>query len=147
MNQKPPPEEILSEILRLMGYPAAVERSDEEGEVHLRIQSDEGIIIGRKGRTLEALEWVMRVALGTGEVIRVDCGGYRERQHRILEDTARRAIEQVRSRGRTVTLGPYLPAERRIIHQAVSREDELKTESEGEGWEKWVKVIPARRRK
>lgn len=147
MNEKPAPEEILAEILRLMGFPAPVRRSeDEQGGVLLEIQSDEGIVIGRRGRTLEALEWVLRVILGSGQAVRVDCGGYRERQHRMLEDAARRAIEQVRARGKAVTLGPYLPAERRIIHQVVSREEGMDSKSEGEGAEKWIRVIPSGRK-
>lgn len=147
MNDKPAPEEILAEILRLMGFSVPVRRSeDEQGEVLLEIQSDEGIVIGRRGRTLEALEWVLRVILGSGQVVRVDCGGYRERQHRMLEDAARRAVEQVRARGKAVTLGPYLPAERRIIHQVVSREEGMDSKSEGEGLEKWVRVMPTGRK-
>ena len=145
MKEKPPPEGILAEILKHMGFPTEVTREDESGAISLKIHSDEGILIGRRGRTLEALEWILRVIMSSGEVIKVDCGGYRERQYRMLEDTARRAIDQVRTRGRTVTLGPYLPAERKIIHQIVSRESGLKTESEGDGWEKWVRIIPVRK--
>ena len=136
------PEAILENILRLMDFPAPVRREDREGETHLLIDSEEGILIGRKGRTLEALEWVIRVIVGGETAIRVDCGGYRERQKKQIEEMALRAMERVRQRGETVTLGPFLPAERRIIHQLVSKEKGMKTKSEGEGWEKLVHIIP-----
>jgi len=136
------PEEILGNVLRLMGFPVPVRREDRGGEIHLLIDSEEGILIGRKGKTLEALEWVIRVVVGGEAPVRVDCGGYRERQKKQIEEMALRAIERVKQRGETVTLGPFLPAERRIIHQLVSRENGLKTQSEGEGWEKLVHIIP-----
>ncbi|MCX5859158.1 MAG: hypothetical protein NT056_04580 [Proteobacteria bacterium] len=136
------PEVILENILRLMGFPAPVRREDREGETHLQISSEEGILIGRKGRTLEALEWIIRVGVGGETAVRVDCSGYRERQKQQIEEMAFRAIVQVRQRQEPVTLGPYLPAERRIIHQLVSKEEGMKTESEGEGWEKLVHIIP-----
>ena len=136
------PEEILGNVLRLMGFPVPVRREDREGEILLLIDSEEGILIGRKGKTLEALEWVIRVIIGGEASVRVDCGGYRERQKKQIEEMAFRAIERVKQRGETVTLGPFLPAERRIIHQLVSRENGLKTQSEGEGWEKLVHIIP-----
>jgi len=125
-----------------MGFPAPVRREDREGETHLLIDSQEGILIGRKGKTLEALEWVLRVIAGGEAAVRVDCGGYRERQRKQIEEIALQAMEQVKQRGETVTLGPFLPAERRIIHQLVSREKGMKTQSEGEGWEKLVHIIP-----
>ncbi len=140
MNEQP--EAILENVLRLMGFPAPVRREDREGETHLQIDSGEGILIGRQGKTLEALEWVIRVIVGGETAIRVDCGGYRERQKKQVEEMALRAIAQVRQRRETVTLGPFLPAERRIIHQLVSKEKGMKTESEGEGWEKLVHIIP-----
>lgn len=136
------PEVILENILRLMGFPAPVRREDREGETHLQINSEEGILIGRKGRTLEALEWIIRVIGGGETAVWVDCGGYRERQKQQIEEMASRAIFRVRQRGEPVTLGPYLPAERRIIHQLVSKEKGMRTESEGEGWEKLVHIIP-----
>jgi spoIIIJ-associated protein len=137
-----PPEAILENILRLMGFPAPVRREDREGETYLQIDSGEGILIGRQGKTLEALEWVIRVIVGGETAIRVDCGGYRERQKKQVEEMALQAIARVRQRRETVTLGPFLPAERKIIHQLVSKEKGMKTESEGEGWEKLVHIIP-----
>ncbi|MDD5223431.1 MAG: hypothetical protein PHE84_05520 [bacterium] len=136
------PEVILENILRQMGFPAPVRREDREGETCLQINSEEGILIGRKGRTLEALEWIIRVIVGGERAVRVDCGGYRERQKQQIEEMTLRAIARVRQRGEPVTLGPFLPAERRIIHQLVSKEKGMKTESEGEGWEKMVHIIP-----
>jgi len=136
------PEVILENILRLMGFPAPVRREDREGETHLQINSEEGILIGRKGRTLEALEWIIRVIGGGETAVWVDCSGYRERQKQQIEEMASQAIVRVRQGGEPVTLGPYLPAERKIIHQLVSREKGMKTESEGEGWEKLVHIIP-----
>jgi spoIIIJ-associated protein len=136
------PEVILENILRLMGFPAPVRREDREGEIRLQINSEEGILIGRKGRTLEALEWIIRVIGGGETAVWVDCSGYRERQKQQIEEMASLAIVRVRQRGEPVTLGPYLPAERRIIHQLVSKEKGMKTESEGEGWEKLVHIIP-----
>ena len=125
-----------------MGFPAPVRREDREGETHLQINSEEGILIGRKGRTLEALEWIIRVIGGGETAVWVDCSGYRERQKQQIEEMASQAIVRVRQGGEPVTLGPYLPAERKIIHQLVSREKGMKTESEGEGWEKLVHIIP-----
>lgn len=107
-----------------------------------------GIVIGRHGQTLDAIEYLMsRIAShAAGQPIRItlDVEGYRERRQESLEQTARRAAEKARATGRPVTLSPMSPRDRRIVHVALSDERGVTTRSEGEGGFRRVVVLPAR---
>jgi spoIIIJ-associated protein len=108
--------------------------------------SDLSILIGRKGETLQALQYITRLIvakeLGHSEAVVIDVEGYRERRERQLRQLARRMAGQAVDSGRTMTLEPMSPAERRIIHIELRDHQNVRTESVGEGDRRKVTIIP-----
>jgi spoIIIJ-associated protein len=106
-----------------------------------------GIVIGRHGQTLDAIEYLLnRLATqrsGMLAKIEVDAEGYRERRQEALEQMARRAADNVRQTGRRITLNPMSARDRRIVHVALSEERGVTTQSQGEGSFRRVVVVPA----
>lgn len=144
-------QEALEKMLSLMHVPARVElRKEGEGEaatVILDIRGDDlGILIGRRGETLTALQYLVnlvvsrRLKLRTG--VTVDVEGYRQRRYQALEGLAVRIAEKVRESGRSITLEPMPPAERRIVHLALKDDPTVATQSVGEGESRKVAIFP-----
>jgi spoIIIJ-associated protein len=147
-------QEIVLELLARMGIEARVHASWAEPEdpeearpllVDIR-GSDLSILIGRKGETLQALQYITRLIvakeLGHPEAIVIDVEGYRQRRERQLRQLARRMASQAVDSGRTMTLEPMSPAERRIIHIELRDHQDVRTESVGEGDRRKVTIIP-----
>jgi spoIIIJ-associated protein len=140
----------LEVVLRELGVappPSAVPA--EDGTWRFVIEGDgAGIVIGRHGQTLDAIEYLMsRIAshqAGNPVRIALDVEGYRERRQESLEQTARRAADKARATGRPVTLSPMSPRDRRIVHVALSDEHGVTTRSQGEGGFRRVVVVPDR---
>lgn len=147
----------LEDILALMGVKATVEQkiSPQGDETVLEVRADNsGILIGRKGQTLEALQYlVTRIAGerpgGEGPQIVVDVENYRERRRRSLEDMALRLGEKAKRQRKTVTIDALSAADRRIIHAALQDDPWLSTQSLGQGSYRRLLIIPEgdRRRK
>ena len=106
---------------------------------------DLGLLIGRHGAHVAALQYVVNVivsrALDGNNPVTVDVDGYRRRRETALEEMAQRAASEVRDRGEPVTLGVMPAAERRIIHLQLQDDAELKTESFGEGQSRRVRIL------
>ena len=147
--------EILSELLRRMNIQASVEimvgyELADEGEpppVVLNITGEDlGILIGRRGDTLRALQYLVRLIVShrlkhwTNLV--VDVENYVVRRRRTLESLAQRVAEQVVRSGRTQALEPMSPYERRVIHMALRKHPDVTTQSVGEGERRKVTIIP-----
>jgi spoIIIJ-associated protein len=140
----------LDEILRLMGIKAAVQRkrSVNGDEAILAIQAENsGLLIGRKGQTLEALQYlVTRIAgerRGSEEPhVVVDIEGYRERRRKSLEDMALRLGEKAKRQRKTVTVDALSAADRRIIHAALQDDPWVSTKSLGQGSYRRLLIIP-----
>jgi spoIIIJ-associated protein len=118
-------------------------------EAVLDVEGDDlGILIGRRGSTLASLQYILnlivakkvkhRVAFG------VDVDGYRRRREQALVTLARRMADRVRGTGRSVTLEPMPPNERRIVHLALAQDPAVMTVSIGEGEARKVAITPAR---
>lgn len=108
---------------------------------------DPGRIIGRNGRTLAALEFVVNAVINRDESdwvrVNVDVGGYKRRRDDRLRKDANAAAVRVRKSGVGVELQPMSAAERRVVHMALADEPGVITESAGEGAERRVVVKPA----
>ena len=110
--------------------------------------SDElGLLIGRRGETLGALQYLLNVVTRhhygeANHVFSVDVEGYKSRRERSLVEMARRVAAEVRDTGDVITLEPMKPAERRIVHLTLSEEPGVTTESVGSGNERQVEVLP-----
>ncbi len=106
---------------------------------------DLGSLIGRRGETLQALQYITRLIVGRELERRValvvDVEGYRQRRERSLRRLAQRMAERVVRTGRRVVLEPMPPAERRIIHLALRDHPKVTTESIGQGDRRKVTIF------
>jgi spoIIIJ-associated protein len=134
---------------RVSGRWGEADEPDEPRPVLVDIRGDDlSLLIGRRGESLAALQYITRLIvgkeLGNYLPIVVDVEGYRARRERQLRQLARRMAEQAVERGRTMTLEPMSPAERRIIHLELRDHQRVFTESVGEGENRKVTVVPRR---
>ncbi len=97
---------------------------------------DMGVLIGKRGQTLDSLQYLVSLVVNkeTEEYVRVkvDTENYRQRRKETLENLARNIAGKVKKTRRSVTLEPMNPYERRIIHSALQGERFISTHSEGE---------------
>ena len=134
-------------LLDRMGFPAQVSVNfREEGRLGLDIESDgSGILIGKQGKTLEALQFIVNLAAGRlgGDSTRIvlDTQDYRSRRERALVRMANQVAEQVRRGRDSQLLEPLNPFERRLIHTSLARYGDIETMSEGDGLYKRIRVI------
>ena len=140
--------QLMVELLQRMNVEAEVNSSLKEGDVCVDITGDkDGILIGRHGRTLEALQVIINrmVNKRTKEPVRivVDIDGYRSRRADALARMAVRVGDRVKTTGKPMTLGPFNAHDRRIIHIALKDDPSLRTESIGEGLIKKISIIPS----
>jgi spoIIIJ-associated protein len=149
--------EVLAEILRRMGIDGTVEVHEEADRTVLDIKGAEsGLVIGKKGQTLEALQLLVSKIVhrgaeaevagqsrGLGKPIVIDSGGYRARREGALVELATRLGDKARHTGRTITVNPMSPHERRIIHITLDKVPGVTTRSEGEGIFRRLLIIPA----
>jgi spoIIIJ-associated protein len=149
--------ETLRELLSQMGIDAKVvasraeSTSDEPQHWTLEIQGRNlGALIGRRGETLAALQYITRLIasrdLERRANIVIDVEGYKSRRETMLRRLAKRMAEQAIQRGRTVSLEPMPPHERRIIHLTLRDNPNVTTESVGEGDHRKVTIIPRRQK-
>lgn len=136
--------EFLTEVLQKMGVKATVDGQIENGYLNLAIKgSSLGLLIGRRGETLDALQYLTNLVVNRKAEKKVhvilDVEGYRKRREETLTRLARRLAEKVKKSGRKVMLEPMNPHERRIIHTALQNNADVTTYSEGD--EPYRKVI------
>lgn len=143
-------KEVLAEILRRMGVEATVDVKPAESheEVVLEIRSKEGgLLIGHRGQTLEALQYLVARMVserGSREGVQflVDTENYRERRRRSLEDMALRLGEKAKRQRKTVSVDDLSAADRRIIHAVLQDDPWLTTKSLGTGPYRRLLIIP-----
>jgi len=146
---------VLDEILKLMGVKASVQAKagEKTDEVVLEVSSDNGgLLIGRKGQTLEALQYLVTRIVGErqgseGLHIVVDIENYRDRRRKSLEDMALRLGEKAKRQRKTVTVDALSAADRRIVHAALQDDPWITTKSLGQGSYRRLLIIPEGDRK
>jgi spoIIIJ-associated protein len=139
-------KQITEELLERIGVKAEVEGVLKEEDLHLGIKGDqEGILIGRHGRTLDSLQFLINrmvnKRLETPVRIVLDINDYRKRRTENLKRMAIRIGENVKSKGHSLTIGPFNAHDRRLIHIALKEDPSLRTESLGEGKLKKITII------
>lgn len=139
----------LQDILKYfnVGEVTIDEYEGDEGELILDITGDDlAILIGRHGRTLDALQFVVSAitvrSMGFRYPVIVDVEGYKSRQREKLESIARSTANKAASQHRSVKMRPMTPYERRIVHIALRDDARVDTASEGEGSARHVVVVP-----
>jgi spoIIIJ-associated protein len=125
-----------------------IEPGDAPDETVLQVRGDStGVVIGRRGQTLDALEHLVNRMLGREEGavghVFVDAEGYRRRRQQSLAELAVRLAEKAKARGHAVTLNPLSPRDRRIIHLALRGDPAVVTRSQGTGYFRKLVIVPA----
>lgn len=143
-------EEIVGEILRLMGFEAKVsaECVDADDEVIVHVEADaEGLLIGRRGQTLDAFEHLVNRSVAAREAsenrVVIDVGGYRDRRRESLLELAGRLKERAMREERRVQVSPMSPRDRKVFQDAFSDDEEVTTRALGTGFYRRVLIVPA----
>ena len=122
--------------------------ADAGGPVIDLAGEDSGLLIGRRGQTLQALQFLVTLIVRKqmGEDVRVvlDVENYRLRRETSLRDMAAKVASRVAQTNRSITLEPMSPADRRIIHTSLAEHPGVRTESAGEGENRKVTIMPRR---
>lgn len=131
-------KEFLTNVFKGMNIDVTMEKMINSERILFNLHGEGlGILIGKHGQTLDALQYLTNLAAGkkyfNHYFVMLDVENYRERRCRTLESLARRLAEKAKRTGEAVKLEPMNAAERRIIHLALQNDNEVTTESEGEG--------------
>jgi spoIIIJ-associated protein len=143
-------KKILQDILRLLEVEATVDLKEESERILLNIKGDgSGLLIGRKGQTLDALEYLINKIVHKDaedkKRIVVDTENYRLRREDSLVQLAQRLAEKAKRLGRPVTISPMSAHDRRIIHLALQDDKTLRTWSTGSGLYRKVIISPEKK--
>ena len=148
--------QIVRDLLRLIDLDAGVASRPPEtpgdglGQASAVLDisgEDLGLLIGRRGETLQALQYMVNLLLNRGSqgrlTVTVDVEGYRRRREQRLVSMAKRAADDVDASGDTMVLEPMPAHERRLVHLALSEDSRVVTQSEGTGLNRRVIVSPS----
>ena len=144
-------QETLTKIVSLMSMDTRISAVRKGDDIVLNIEGNNtGILIGHKGRTLEALEFIVNKAVNrateTKVRVIVDTENYRQRKEESLKGLALKMGEQAKRTQKTVTIDAVNPHDRRIIHLALKGDNQVQTKSDGEGLFKNVYIIPNKKK-
>ena len=140
---------FLQDVLAKMGVPeVVVTAKEEDGHCFLSLEGEDlGFIIGRRGDTLDALQYLTSLvanrAGGAYQRISINIGNYREKREKTLSGLARKAAIQAAKNGKNTSLEPMNPYERRIIHTAVQKVDGATSYSVGSEPNRHVVIAPS----
>jgi spoIIIJ-associated protein len=142
--------ELLARVAAALGVPVSVSISEDESTLLARLSGpDLGLLIGRHGQTIDAIQYlanaiVWREGEGRKDVV-VDAAGYRDRRRASLERVADRAARDALRSGEPVALDPMTAVERKLVHVYLKDRSEIETSSEGTEPNRHVVVHPLAR--
>jgi spoIIIJ-associated protein len=155
VNATPEPEgepasrlrELLERVVQACALRGSVEVTEDEETLRGTIRGEDlGLLIGRHGQTIDALEHLaFRIAYRDAEPrkrVVVDAAGYRDRRAAVLRRQADRAVAEAERFGRPVALKAMPAAERRLVHEYLRDHSEIETYSEGEEPDRHLVVAP-----
>ena len=139
--------EVLEEVADGLGLECEVSVEVEEGVLRGCVEgADMGLLIGRRGQTIDAVQHLaQRILFHGGESrtrVVIDADGYRERRKRMLQEDADDAAEEALRSGQAVELAPMPASERRVVHEYLRDRGDVGTHSEGEEPERYLVVSP-----
>ena len=138
---------ILERVVEALDVDAQVEVEEDAEQIVGRVEGEDvGLLIGRRGQTIDAVQLLCYRAAFRGRHDRkrvvVDAARYRERRREAVERQADRAAERALKTGKEIELEPMTPNERRVVHQHLKDRAGVETFSEGEEPERCVIVAP-----
>ena len=141
---------IVGRVVNALGLHATVDIDETDEEIRATVNGDDlGLLIGKHGSTIDALQHLAFRAAFRGEEIRkqvtVDAAGYRERREGALHRMADRAAAEALRYGRPVELEPMRATERKIVHTYLSERSDVETHSEGDEPDRRLVVSPVER--
>ena len=128
---------FLKEMFISMGLIVNIDTTLKEKQLEIKISGDDmGIIIGKRGQTLDAIQYLVNLVVNKGTApyisVTLDTENYRERRKETLESLAFNLAKKVKHTGKNVVLEPMNPYDRRIIHSALQNDRYVTTYSEGD---------------
>lgn len=143
-------KEVLNIILSHVDLPNVVEWEQKEDYIYINIISNgSGLLIGKRGKTLNALQYLVSkiVSREAGESVSVvvDTENYRAKREVSLTELARQLCDKVKKSGRPLTTGPMTAQDRRVIHIALKSDQDVRTKSKGEGSLRRVVIYPVKK--
>ena len=144
--------EFLTGLLERMDLEAGVASVREDERVEVELEGvDAGRVIGKKGQTLDALQFLVNKVVNRFPEDRkhviLDVQGYKGRRDESLVSMAQRLAEKATRTGKVISINPMPARERRVIHVALADDPDVTTRSEGEGNERRVRIVPSSRRR
>jgi len=139
---------MLEEIVDAVGVEAEVEVTENATDVHANLDGEDlGLLIGRHGQTIDAIQHLAYRIAYRGEEDRkrvtVDAAGYRERRAALLQQDADEAVEEALTTGEPVALDAMNAVERRVVHEYLRDREGIETYSEGAEPDRHLVVAPA----
>jgi spoIIIJ-associated protein len=144
-------EKFLLGLFTTIGVEVTIETYEEVDKLYVEIISNSaGLIIGKRGKTLEALQLLTNIIVNKDKEdwkkVVIDIENYRDKRETTLKDLALKVAGKVKKTGKFQLLEPMNPFERRIIHMTLQNDPDIYTKSEGTGRLKKVKISLKRRR-
>ena len=132
------PEGILKNLLDEMEIESEIKSRIDDGNIYLTVNTpNAGLLIGRRGRTLNAIQHLLNCIVNRSSLVKrrviVDAEQYRERREEILTSLAHKLASKVKATRQEIVVEPMNPQDRRIIHLALQNDEEVTTFSRGEG--------------
>jgi spoIIIJ-associated protein len=140
--------ELVERVAREIGVQCTIEIEETEEELRAVCDgSDLGMLIGRHGQTIDAIQYLANAIIFRGRYderkpVIVDAAGYRDRRQATLDALALRMAEQASATGQRVELEPMTAVERKIVHEKLKDDPEVETESEGTEPNRYVVIYP-----
>lgn len=141
-------EQYLGNILKALGLEPEILITEEEESLQIQINCGDnyGAAIGRRGETLDAIQYLTRLVINKGEKqyqrISINIGDYRQKRENTLRALAKKNAERVKKYGRNVVLDPMNPFERRIIHTTIQEIEGVESHSVGSDENRKVIITP-----
>ena len=138
---------FLEEVIGAIGLDVTYEIKRAEKQMSIMIHGkDIGILIGKRGQTLDSLQYLVNLVVNKGKApyinIVLDAENYRRKRRETLETLAHNLVKKARATRRKVVLEPMTPYERRIIHSTLQSERGIDTYSEGDNPYRYVVINP-----